>query len=94
MAKKSFRLVASERKRTTNSVHGYKRSPNLVKGLVVERPEQVWVGDITYIRLKDEFVYLAVLMDVFTRSIRGQSTWIERWMCLPAVFEASTWIER
>ena len=59
------------RKRTTNSVHGYKRYPNLVKGLVVERPEQVWVGDITYIRLRDEFVYLAVLMDVFTRSIRG-----------------------
>lgn len=59
------------RKRTTNSVHGYKRYPNLVKELVVERPEQVWVGDITYIRLREEFVYLAVLMDVFTRSIRG-----------------------
>lgn len=59
------------RKRTTNSVHGYKRYPNRVKGLVVERPEQVWVGDITYIRLREEFVYLAVLMDVFTRSIRG-----------------------
>ena len=59
------------RKRTTNSVHGYKRYSNLVKGLLVERPEQVWVGDITYIRLKEEFVYLAVLMDVFTRSIRG-----------------------
>ena len=53
------------KKRTTNSVHGYKRYPNLVKGLVVERPEQVWVGDITYIRLREEFVYLAVLMDVF-----------------------------
>ena len=67
-------LLAKRRirwKRTTNSVHGYKRYPNLVKGLVVGRPEQVWVGDITYIRLKDEFVYLAVLMDVFTRSIRG-----------------------
>ena len=59
------------KKRTTNSVHGYKRYFNLVKGLVVERPEQVWVGDITYIRLREEFVYLAVLMDVFTRSIRG-----------------------
>ena len=59
------------RKRTTNSVHGYKRYPNLVKELVVERPEQVWVGDITYVRLREEFVYLAVLMDVFTRSIRG-----------------------
>ena len=61
----------TQRKRTTNSVHGYKRYPNLVKELVVERPEQVWVGDITYIRLKEEFIYLAVLMDVFTRSIRG-----------------------
>ena len=59
------------RKRTTNSVHGYRRYPNLVKGLVVEAPNQVWVADITYIRLKEEFVYLAVVMDVFTRSIRG-----------------------
>ncbi|NJM96053.1 MAG: IS3 family transposase [Phormidesmis sp. RL_2_1] len=66
LAKKRVR-----RKRTTNSVHGYKRYPNLVKQLVVVRPEQVWVADITYIRLKEEFVYLAVLMDVFTRSIRG-----------------------
>ena len=57
------------KKRTTSSVHGYKRYLNLVKELVVERPEQVWVGDITYIRLREEFVYLAVLMDVFTRSI-------------------------
>ncbi len=59
------------RKRTTNSVHGYRRYPNLEKGLLVMRPEQVWVADITYIRLKEEFVYLAVVMDVFTRSIRG-----------------------
>lgn len=59
------------KKRTTNSVHGYKRYLNLVKELVVEPPEPVWVGDITYIRLREEFVYLAVLMDVFTRSIRG-----------------------
>ena len=54
-----------------DSVHGYKRYPNLVKDLVVERPEHVWVGDITSIRLREEFVYLAVLMDVFTRSIRS-----------------------
>ncbi len=59
------------KKRTTNSVHGYKRYLNLVKELAVERPEQVWVGDVTYVRLREEFVYLAVLMDVFTRSIRG-----------------------
>ena len=34
-------------------------------------PDQVWVSDITYIRLKREFIYLAVIMDMFTRSIRG-----------------------
>ena len=59
------------RKRTTNSDHGHKRYPNLVKTLAVMRPDQVWVADITYIRLREEFVYLAVLMDVFTRGIRG-----------------------
>jgi putative transposase len=60
-----------KRKRTTNSNHEYRRYPNRVMNLAIERPDQVWVGDITYIRLQDEFVYLAVLMDVFTRSIRG-----------------------
>lgn len=57
------------RKWTTNSNHGFRRYPNLVMDLAIERPDQVWVGDITYIRLQQEFVYLAVLMDVFTRSI-------------------------
>ena len=37
----------------------------------VVRPDQVWVSDITYIRLRAEFIYLAVIMDVFTRDIRG-----------------------
>jgi putative transposase len=57
--------------RTTDSGHGFPRDPNLVEGLEVTRPDQVWACDITYIRLRAEFVYLAVLMDVFTRSIRG-----------------------
>jgi putative transposase len=57
--------------RTTDSNHPYPRYPNLVKALQVKRPDQVWVADITYIRLHKEFIYLAVLMDVFTRSIRG-----------------------
>lgn len=57
--------------RTTNSEHAFPRYPNLVKGLKIRRPEQVWVADITYIRLREEFVYLAVVMDVFTRAIRG-----------------------
>jgi putative transposase len=59
------------RRRTTNSQHPFPRYPNLVQDLAVTRPEQVWVADITYIRLRSEFVYLAVVMDVFTRCIRG-----------------------
>jgi putative transposase len=57
--------------RTTNSNHGFPRYPNLVQDLEITRPDQVWVADITYIRLRREFVYLAVLMDVFTRCLRG-----------------------
>ena len=59
------------KKRTTNSNHPFARYPNLVKDLEITRPDQVWVADITYIRLRREFVYLAILMDVFTRAIRG-----------------------
>ena len=59
------------RKRTTNSEHSFPRYPNRVLNLCIDHPEQVWVADITYIRLHQEFVYLAVIMDVFTRSIRG-----------------------
>ena len=57
--------------RTTNSNHAFPRYPNLVKDLEISMPDQVWVADITYIRLHKEFVYLAVLMDVFTRCLRG-----------------------
>lgn len=58
-------------RKTTNSEHSFPRYPNLVQDLAIVRPEQVWVSDITYIRLADGFVYLAVIMDVFTRNIRG-----------------------
>jgi transposase InsO family protein len=63
----------ARRVRTTDSGHAFPRYPNLVEGLAVERPDQVWVADITYVRVRAEFVYLAVLMDVFTRRVRGWS---------------------
>jgi putative transposase len=59
------------KRRTTNSQHAFPRYANLVKGLAVTHPDQVWVADITYVQLRREDVYLAVLMDVFTRAIRG-----------------------
>lgn len=62
------------KKQTTDSRHALPRYPNLVKELEIVRPDQVWVADITYVRLGDStFVYLAILMDVFTRIIRGWS---------------------
>jgi transposase InsO family protein len=57
--------------RTTDSRHGFPRYPNLVQGRVITRPDEVWVADITYIKLRREFIYLAVMMDVYTRVIRG-----------------------
>jgi putative transposase len=66
-----LRSVRRRKVRTTNSQHGYLRFPNLVKGLEIAYPEHVWVSDITYIRLQHDFVYLSVILDVFTRAIRG-----------------------
>lgn len=57
--------------RTTNSRHSFPRYPNLVQDRVIAQPDEVWVADITYIKLRHEFIYLAVLMDVYTRVIRG-----------------------
>ena len=57
--------------RTTNSAHDYGRFPNLVRGLTIARLNQVWCADITYVRLRRDFVYLAVIMDIYPRAIRG-----------------------
>lgn len=58
-------------KRTTQSDHAFPRYPNLVQDLTVTHPEHIWVAAITYVQLETECVYLAILMDVFTRAIRG-----------------------
>ena len=65
------RKTKARKRHTTNSEHPFPRYPNLVEHLPVTRPDQVWVCDITWIHLRREDVYLAVIMDVFTRSIRG-----------------------
>ena len=63
--------IKRKKRFTTNSQHPFKRFPNLIKELGIDHPDQVWAADITYIRLKSSFVYLAVLMDIFTRGVRG-----------------------
>lgn len=69
--KQLLRPLKRARYRTTDSQHPYPRYPNLVTELEITRPEQVWVCDITYIHLRQGFVFLAIVMDVFTRAIRG-----------------------
>lgn len=63
--------IKRQKRITTDSRHDFPRYPNLVADLEIVRPDQVWVSDITYIRLRLDFVYLAIILDVFTRCIRG-----------------------
>jgi transposase InsO family protein len=57
--------------RTTESRHGFAIVPNLTRGLVPTGLDQIWVADITYIRLAEAFVYLAVVLDAFSRKVIG-----------------------
>ena len=65
-------LVAVKRYlRPTYKRHELPRYPNLIRNVTVEHANQVWACDFTYIRLRGEWVYLAVILDLFTRAIRG-----------------------
>lgn len=57
--------------KTTDSDHGYRIYPNLLKGLDIRQRNQVWVADITYIRILTGFLYLAVILDLFSRRVIG-----------------------
>lgn len=56
---------------TTDSRHGWRVVPNLARGLVPTSLDQLWVADITYIRLQEEFAFLAVVLDAFSRRVVG-----------------------
>jgi transposase InsO family protein len=67
-------LLVRRRKRyavTTDSNHAYKKWPDLVKGLKVKAPEQLWVSDITYLRTTEGFIYLSLITDAYSRKIVG-----------------------
>jgi putative transposase len=57
--------------RTTDSRHGFTVYPNLAGAMVLTDINQLWVADITYIRLSSEFVYLAVILDAYSRRVIG-----------------------
>lgn len=56
---------------TTDSKHGRKIYPNMARDMVLTAMDQLWVADITYIRLREEFVFLAVVLDAFSRRVIG-----------------------
>lgn len=58
---------------TTDSRHQLPVYPNLARAMELTTINQLWVADITYIRLRDEFVYLAVVLDAFSRRVIGWS---------------------
>ena len=57
--------------RTTDSRHSLRRYPNMVKGVAITHLNQVWLADITYIRIRSGFVYLAAILDAFSRKVIG-----------------------
>lgn len=56
---------------TTDSAHDLKVYPNLAASMVLTGIDQLWVADITYIRLEEEFVYLGVILDAYSRRVIG-----------------------
>jgi len=56
---------------TTDSAHGLKVCPNLASSMILTGVDQLWVADITYIRLEEEFVYLAAILDAYSRRVIG-----------------------
>jgi putative transposase len=71
---KDAQLLVPRRKRhffTTNSKHMFYKYPNKAKDLILTKPEQLWVSDITYIKTKQGNLYLSLITDAFSRKIMG-----------------------
>jgi len=71
---KANNLLIKPKKRyhvTTNSFHRFKKHKNIIKDLLITRPNQVWVSDITYIGIRQNPVYLALITDAYSKKIVG-----------------------
>jgi len=75
LMKESDLLCRARRRKvlTTDSKHRFPRYPNLIKGITVSRINQVWLADITYIRIRNGFVYLAAILDAYSRRVIGHA---------------------
>jgi putative transposase len=63
--------VRRRRVKTTDSRHHFPQYPNLIRGMVISRLNQVWLSDITYIRIRTGFVYLAAILNAYSRKVIG-----------------------
>lgn len=73
---KKFKLQIKPKRRfvrTTDSRHGFRVYENRIKALSLNRINQVWASDITYIRIQNGFVFLAVILDLYSRKVIGWS---------------------
>lgn len=77
---------------TTNSQHGFAVFPNVLPTVTITGPNQVWAADLTYIRIATGFVYLAVLLDLFSRKVIGWALapTLHRELCCAALRMALT----
>jgi transposase InsO family protein len=78
--------------KTTDSRHRFPRYPNLIKGVPINRLNQAWLSDITYIRIRTGFVYLAAILDAYSRRVIGYavSTRLDTGLTLEALHMAIT----
>jgi len=70
----AHRMLIKRRKRriqTTQSFHWLRKYPNLIKDFIPDEPNQLWVSDITYWKIKDKFVYISFITDAFSRKVVG-----------------------
>lgn len=71
---RDYKMLVRRKKvytKTTNSFHRFYKYKNLIKDILITKPNQVWVADITYLRMQNGFCYLALLTDLFSRRIVG-----------------------
>jgi putative transposase len=76
---------------TTDSEHGYLIYPNLAAKLVPTAINQLWVADIAYVRLSEQFVYLAVVLDAFSRRVVGWARLAKVPTAQPLECQARAW---
>jgi len=89
LAREGIQAVYPKKKTTIRNLQ-HKIHPYLLRGLCINRPNQVWAVDITYIKIRNGFVYLICLIDVFSRRIMGWSlsTFLDTQPCLDALASA------